>query len=170
VTATVALVVLGAAAALAGRALMVRLLLVSFRRDVARLNRGDYSSLLDRFSDGAVLRFNEGEHRWSGDHVGKPAIERFLREFTRAGLNGELLGVWAAGPPWALRLVARFDDWADGPGGERLYENSTCLLVITRWGKIVEQRDFYADTAPIAQLERRLTELGTEPLLPAALR
>lgn len=57
-------------------------------------------------------------------------------------------------------MWARFDDYADAPDGTRVYQNRTALVLRTRWGKIVEQDDFYADTAPIAALERKLTELG----------
>jgi ketosteroid isomerase-like protein len=54
----------------------------------------------------------------------------------------------------------RFDDWADAPSGERIYENSTVLVLRTRWGKVVEQTDYYTDTAPILELEAKLKELG----------
>ncbi len=43
--------------------------------------------------------------------------------------------------------MVRFDDHADAPDGTRLYENRTVLVLRTRWGKVVEQQDFYADTA-----------------------
>jgi ketosteroid isomerase-like protein len=153
----------GAAAAVAGRALLGRLVLTKLRRDLARLNAGDYRALLAGYADDAVLHFNEGPHRWSGEHRGKPAIERFLRNFTGAGLRGEIRTIWTSGPPWALILVVRFDDWAAGPGGEELYANRTVIVARTRWGKIVEQDDFYLDTGRIAALEEKLVALGVTP-------
>jgi ketosteroid isomerase-like protein len=153
-------VIAGAFGALLVRSLLVKLILVRLRRDVARLNEGDYRSFLAAFADDAVLHFNEGAHRWSGDHRGKQAIERFLRDFTAAGLRGEIGDVWLSGPPWALKLVARFDDEAVGPEGERLYSNKVVVVVRTRWGKIVEQEDFYHDTARMQGFEQRLQELG----------
>ena len=57
----------GAVLAAGGRALMTRLLLVKFARDVAKLNAGDHSSLLNAYADDFVVHFNEGDHRWSGD-------------------------------------------------------------------------------------------------------
>jgi hypothetical protein len=78
-------VLAGAGAALAGRSLLRAALLTKLRRDVRKLNAGDYGPLLAGYADDAVLRFNEGDHRWSGEHRGKPAIERFLRDFTGAG-------------------------------------------------------------------------------------
>lgn len=156
---------LGAAAALGSRALLIRLILLRLRRDVKRLNDGDYGPFLSAFAEDAVLRFNEGPHRWSGEHRGKAAIERFLKDFTAAGLRGEVGDVWISGPPWAMTLVARFDDEARGPEGELVYSNEVVVVARTRWGKIVEQQDFYRDTARMEALERHLQEQG----VPAAL-
>lgn len=153
----------GAAAGLGARALLVRALKLKFQQDLAKLNAGDYSSLLDGYADDAVLVFNEGDHRWSGEHRGKPAIERFLQDFTAAGLQGQLRDVLISGPPWALTLVARFDDRATGPGGEELYSNRVVIVLRSRFGKIVRHEDFYEDTKRIEALEARLRELGVTP-------
>ncbi len=152
-----------AGAALAGRAILSRALLVKFRRDVGAINAGDHQPILSVYAEDAVLRFNEGDHRWSGEHRGKAAIDRFLRDFTRAGLQGEIRELFMAGPPWRLKLIARFDDWARAPDGEEIYRNRTVLLIRTRWGKIVHHEDFYEDTERIGALEIRLRELGVEP-------
>lgn len=150
-------VLTGVVTAIAGRAALVRAVRFKLDRDVAALNDGDYGPLLAGFADDAVLRFNEGDHRWSGDHVGKPAIERFLQDFVAAGLQGEVKDLALAGPPWDLRLVVRFDDESRDPTtGEVRYANRTCLYVRTRWGRIVEQQDFYEDTGRILALEQRL--------------
>ena len=37
------------------------------------------------------------------------------------------------------------------------------LLLRTRWGKVVEQQDFYFDTGRIEKFDRRLSELGVLP-------
>lgn len=92
--------------------------------------------------------------------TGKEAIDRFLRNFTRSGLQGEIRALWIAGPPWALTMVARFDDRATGPDGAEIYANRTVLVVRTRWGKIVDHEDFYQDTGCILALEDKLHELG----------
>jgi ketosteroid isomerase-like protein len=154
----------GAAGALGARALFTRALLLKFRRDLTRLNAGDYRPLLDGYADDAVLMFNDGDHRWAGEHRGKAAIERFLQDFTAAGLGGELSELHVAGPPWALSMMVRFDDHATGPNGEELYRNRVAMLVHTRWGKIVHNEDFYEDTARIEAFDRRLSELGIEPV------
>jgi ketosteroid isomerase-like protein len=152
----------GAALALAGRALLPRLLLLKFAGAVAKLNAGDHTALLDSYANDFVLHFNEGPHRWSGDWVGKEGMDRFLRNFTAAGIQGEIQKVATSGPLWALTMWVRFDDHADAPDGTRIYDNSTVLVLRTRWGKIVEQTDYYVDTEAITALDRSLTELGVE--------
>ncbi len=152
---------MGAAGAVLARSLAVRLTLVKLRRDVRALNAGDYRPLLAGYAEDAVLRFNEGEHRWAGEHRGKAAIERFLREFVAAGLQGEIVDAFMGGPPWRMTLLVRFDDHARAPGGgEVIYRNRTVLVARVRWGRIVWQEDFYEDTERIGALDARLSELG----------
>ncbi|HUA70907.1 MAG TPA: nuclear transport factor 2 family protein [Solirubrobacteraceae bacterium] len=162
----------GAGAAIAVRALLPRLALLKLRSDVRRLNAGDYMPLLTGYDDDAVLHFNDGPHRWAGDHRGKPEIERFLREFTAAGVKGEIRELWIEGPPWAATLIARFDDRATGPNGEELYANRAVIVARTRWGKIVEHEDFYEDTGRILDFDEKLHELGIGPVTrePAGVR
>ena len=154
----------GAAGALAARTLVIRALTWKFRQDVASLNAGDYEPLLRAYADDAVLAFNDGDHRFAGEHRGKPAIERFLQDFTRAGLQGEVKEVFMAGAPWRVTLLARFDDRAVAPDGEELYANRTVLLLRTRWGKITRQEDYYEDTVRMSAFDHRLTEIGIEPV------
>ena len=154
----------GITGALLARAALTRVLLFKLRRDVAKLNGGDRGPLLAGYAENAVLHFNEGPHRWSGEHRGKAQIDRFLQDFTRAVINGEIRALWIGGPPWAMTLVVRFDDWAKGPDGRQIYSNRTMLLARTSWGRIVEQQDFYEDTSRILALEESLREIGVEPV------
>ncbi len=154
---------LGVGAAIGARALTHRLLLWQFGRNLAALNAGDYRPLLANYAEEAVLHFNDGPHRWAGEHRGRDAIERFLQEFVAAGLRGRLTELWTAGPPWAMTMAVRFDDEARTPGGERLYANRTAIVIRTRWGRIVEQQDFYEDTERIPAFERALREHGIAP-------
>jgi ketosteroid isomerase-like protein len=154
--------VLGVAASFAGRALLPRVLMLRFAGDIAKLNAGDHKSLLDAYSEDFVLHFNQGPHRFSGDWIGKAAMDRFLQNFTAARLQGELRQLATSGPIWALTIWVRFDDYADGPDGTRIYENSTVLVLRTRRGKVVEQHDFYVDTARIAAFENELSQLGVQ--------
>ena len=155
----------GLLAAFGLRALLVRAMLFALRRDAAKVNEGNYQPLLSRYADDAVLLFpgRPGEHRWAGEHRGKDAIERFLKDFTAAGLQGKVAELMVAGPPWAMTLMVRFDDRATGPDGAEIYHNRVVLLIRTRWGRIVRHDDFFEDTGRIAEFERKLTELGKLP-------
>jgi ketosteroid isomerase-like protein len=153
----------GVAVAIGARALMHRLLLAQFERNVTALNAGDYRPLLANYAEDAVLHFNDGPHRWAGEHRGKAAIERFLQEFVGAGLKGEIRQLWTGGPPWAMTMAVRFDDEARA-GDERLYANRVAMVIRTRWGRIVEQHDFYEDSERIPAFERALREHGIEPV------
>jgi ketosteroid isomerase-like protein len=155
---------LGAALAVGARALFPRLLAAKFGRDVYKLNAGDHTALLDVYADDFVLRFHDGDHRWAGDWVGKAGMDRFLQNFTAAGIQGEIKAIATSGPLWALTIWARFDDHADSSDGTRLYENRTVLVLRTRWGKVVEQQDFYLDTGRLADFDRKLTELRVAPV------
>ena len=154
----------GAGGAIAARALFARVLLWQFRRDLRALNRGDYEPVLSHYAEDALLRFNTGAHRWSGEHSGKPAVARFLRNFVHAGLEGQIEEVFFAGPPWRLRIAARARDHALDAVGTELYRNHVILLARTRWGRIVLHDDFYEDTQRIEAFERRLAERGVAPV------
>lgn len=150
---------MGACLAVGARAGLRQVLLAKFRSDVRKLNAGDPDDLLAAYDDDAILHFHDGDHRWAGTHRGQQAIGQFLRNMVDAGLQGTIRELWMGGPPWALTLVARFDDEATAPGGRVLYKNRAVLVVRTRWGRIIEQDDFYEDTSRIESLEARLREL-----------
>jgi len=156
--------VAGLTAGLALRPLLRRILIARLRGDIARINEGDYRPFLSAYADDAVLVFNDGPHRWAGEHHGKAAIERFLRDFVAAGLKVELKDLWLSGPPWRMVVIGRLDDEARGPEGELLYSNRVVVLLQTRWGKIVRHDDFYVDTARMAGFEDALRDLGIDPV------
>lgn len=149
---------IGAVASLGARALVPAALRAKFTGDVARLNAGDPSALLRAYADDAVLHFPQGDHRFAGPWRGKPAIERFLQTFVASRIEGRLRDVALSGPPWAMTLWVRFDDHADAEDGTRLYENRAVLVLRTRWGRVVEHEDFFADTERIVAFDRALTE------------
>lgn len=155
--------VVAVTATLGARALLVRLALAKLRRDVDALNAGDYGPVLSNFAQDAVLCFNDGAHRWAGEHRGRAAVERFFEDFVAAGIRGQITELVVGGPPWRMTLMARFDDHAHAPDGRQIYRNRTALVAHTRWGRIVRQEDFYEDTARIEALEASLRELGVAP-------
>jgi ketosteroid isomerase-like protein len=151
---------MGAAAAIGAQAVMHRLLKQEFAGDVAKLNAGDHTALLDAYADDFVLHFHDGPHRWAGDWVGKRGMDLFLRNFVAAGIQGEVREIATSGPPWAMTLWVSFSDHADAPDGTRIYENDTVLVLRTRWGKVIKQHDYYLDTNRILEFDRALDELG----------
>jgi ketosteroid isomerase-like protein len=155
---------LGLVAGLSLRPLLRRVLILRLRRDVERINEGDYGPFLSAYAEDAVLHFNDGAHRWAGDHRGREAIEGFLRDFVAAGLKVQLRDLWVSGPPWSMTVIGRVDDEARGPGGEVLYSNRVVLVLQTRWGKIVRHDDFYEDTTQIAAFDAALRDLGIRPV------
>lgn len=157
-------IVLGIVLLVVLRIVMVRLLLVKLRRDVAALNAGDHRPLLAGYAKDAVIVFNDADHRWAGDHVGRTAIDSFLANFVRYGIKGEITDLWMGGWPWRMTILVGFDDHADGPAGSRIYENRTVLMCRTRMGKIVRQEDFYFDTVRMVAFDKKLTDLGISPL------
>ena len=76
---------LGVAAAFGARALMHRVLLAQFQRNLAALNAGDYPPLLANYADDAVLHFNDGPHRWAGEHRGKAGSSASFRSSSGRG-------------------------------------------------------------------------------------
>jgi ketosteroid isomerase-like protein len=149
--------------ALTARPLLERALLFKIRRDVRALNAGNIEPLLSNYAEDAVIHFNDGEHRWAGEHRGKRAIAVFLQSFVDAGLRGHVTELFAAGTPWSMTLIARFDDHAHDLNGQEIYRNRTMLLARTRWGRIVLHEDFYEDTQRIVALEHRLREREAPP-------
>jgi ketosteroid isomerase-like protein len=146
------------------RIALMQLMLVKLRRDVAALNAGDHKPLLSGYAKDAVIVFNDGDHRWAGDHVGHAAIDTFLANFVHYGIKGEITDLWIGGWPWSMTILVGFDDHADGPDGTRVYQNHTVLMCRTRMGKIVHQEDFYVDTVRMLAFDKKLTELGINPL------
>ncbi len=58
-----------------------------------------------------------------------------------------------------MEICVRFDDTARAPNGEQIYANRTVIWARTRWGKIIEQRDFYEETGRILDFDTELREL-----------
>ncbi|CCQ14233.1 putative uncharacterized protein [Rhodococcus sp. AW25M09] len=149
----------GISTAFAVKLLVMRALTLKLQRDIEALNNGNYRPLLSSFHRDAVLKFAEGDSRWSGTHRGRAEIEKFFQDFVAAGIKGQITEIYSGGAPWRMTLLARFDDNAHTPDGTELYSNRTVLLVRTRWGKIISQEDFFEDTTRIDAFEKKLRQL-----------
>jgi ketosteroid isomerase-like protein len=126
------------------------------RRNVRRLRAGDAGPLLAGYADDATLVF-PGTSSWSGEHRGKPAIERFLRRFVEVGLRGETHEILVNGPPWRTTVCVRFTDEARAPDGSVVYANRAVFFGRIVWGRIVYQED-YEDTEKVAAFDEYLAE------------
>ena len=124
------------------------------RRNVRRLNDGDYRPLLSGYAKDAVLVF-PGESSWSGEHRGRDGIERFLQRFVQAGIKVEVHEILLNGPPWNTKACVRFSDRATASDGTVFYKNSGVIYGTIAWGKIKLQHDF-EDTEKVAELDRYL--------------
>jgi ketosteroid isomerase-like protein len=127
------------------------------KRNIARLNAGDYRPAFAMFASDATLTF-PGANTWASmfrplargrravpTHRGRAEIEAFLRRYTQQGIQMEVEDIVVNGPPWRARAAIRCHDWVSGQDGNDLYNNRAVLWVRTRWGRIVEQED-YEDT------------------------
>lgn len=143
------------------------------RRNIARINAGDYRPSLAMFADDVEFSF-PGDNSWAtqfrpverGRHVhvthrGKAEVERFLQRFVAAGLQMEVEDILVNGPPWNLRAAVRVHDYSPGASGDR-YNNRAVLFVTSKWGKVRTQED-YEDTERAAAFDAVLEREPAEP-------
>jgi hypothetical protein len=102
-----------------------------------------------------------GANSFGGEHVGKPAIEAWMRRF--ASLHPEFTthDAAAAGPPWNLRVFMRFNDRIVAPDGYE-YANEGLEHIRLRWGLIKEIR-VSLDTEKVAALDQHLPSATLAP-------
>lgn len=144
--------------------LAVRLMV---RRNIARLNRGEYRSTLDMFKPDATLRF-PGDNSWSNmcrptvkgregfvTHRGRAELEQFLARYVEACIHMSVDDILVNGPPWNTRVAVRVHHWVSGADGSDVYANRAVLFATARWGKLIDQED-YEDTERVAEFDRHL--------------
>ena len=143
------------------------------KRNIAKLNAGDYGPALAMYADDATLAF-PGDNTWATmfrphergvtshpTHRGRSEIEAFLKRYTEHGIQMVVEDILVNGPPWNARAAARCHDWV--PGDPQPYTNRAVLWVRTRWGRIVEHED-YEDTERTAAYDAVLFEQQEQPL------
>jgi ketosteroid isomerase-like protein len=136
------------------------------RRNIARLNTGDYRSTLAMFAPDAVLAF-PGQNSWATQfrpvergrdlfptHRGRDEIEAFLRRYTETGIQMVVDDVLVNGPPWKTRIAVRVHHWVPGPDGRDQYRNRAILFATAAWGRIHTEED-YEDTELVAAFDAR---------------
>ena len=136
------------------------------RRNIARLNAGDYRPALAMFGDDLEFSF-PGDNSWAVEfqpvergrhahvtHRGKAEMEQFLQRYVAAGIQMEVEDVLVNGPPWNMRAAVRVHVWSLGQSGDR-YSNRAVLFVTATWGKLRTQED-YEDTQRAAAFDTLL--------------
>ena len=133
------------------------------RRNVQRLNEGDYRPLLTMYADDATLSFPgdnayaeqfrpvEKGRRAHTTHRGKAEIEAFLQRYVAQGIQMEIGDILMAGPPWDVRVAARGQTFIPLADGTDRYNNRAMIYLRMKWGKVVEHED-YEDTQRVTVL------------------
>lgn len=142
------------------------------RRNIDRLNAGDYRPALAMYADDLQFSF-PGENSWANEfhpvetgrsmhvtHRGRVEMERFLRRFVDAGIHLHVEDILVNGPPWNTRVAVRTHAWSPGPDGDR-YTNRAVLYVTAAWGKLRTHED-YEDTQRSAVFDELLTVTATQ--------
>jgi ketosteroid isomerase-like protein len=135
------------------------------RRNIGRLNGGDYAPALGMFAPDATLAF-PGDNSWANEfrrvekgraafatHRGRGEIGAFIRRYTEQGIQMAVEDILVNGPPWNTRAAVRAHVWVEGPDGRDLYNNRAVLFVESRWGRIRAQED-YEDCERAAAFDR----------------
>jgi ketosteroid isomerase-like protein len=142
------------------------------RRNIDKLNEGDYRPALKMFAEDATLTF-PGDNSWSNQyrpagagreasptHLGRREIQSFLERYVSYGMQMVVEDILVNGPPWNARAAVRAHNWVPGEAGEPdRYSNRAVLFVTTRWGKIQTQED-YEDSERAAAFDLTLTVAG----------
>ena len=140
------------------------------KRNIAKLNTGDYGPSLAMYTADATLTF-PGSNSWSTmfrphergraahpTHRGRNEIEAFMRRYTAHGIQMVVDDILVNGPPWHARAAVRCHDWIPGDGGGDVYDNRAVMWVETRWGRIVEHEDYEDTERTLAYDELRAAE------------
>jgi ketosteroid isomerase-like protein len=132
------------------------------RRNMARLNAGDYRPLLRLYARDVRFPF-PGDSTWATELEGREELGRWLQRFVDTGLEIHADEVVAQGPPWNMRICVRGVDHLDTEDG-RVYENRYVIWGRMAWG-LMRDYEVYEDTqaskALDAYLDGRPASLST---------
>ena len=137
------------------------------KRNIQRLNAGDFAPTIAMFADDATLSF-PGDNSWSNmirpvqtgreafvTHRGPDELRRFLQRYVDQRIHMVVDDILVNGPPWNTRAAVRVHHWVVGADGTDVYANRAVLFANTRWGKIRAQED-YEDTERVAAFDQTL--------------
>jgi ketosteroid isomerase-like protein len=124
------------------------------RRQFARISRGDYEPVLERFGPSSLFRFS-GDHELGGERRGREEVREFFRRTLELFPDLQLvpLAIVVNGPPSNTIVATRLGVRATLPDG-RPYRNEGMQFLRLRWGRVVEDY-IYEDTQKLVnELER----------------
>lgn len=128
--------------------------LVDFQ--LARLSAGDPRPVLWLDAPDVHMTF-PGDSSWAVDLHGKAEHERWLRRFTRAGLQISADEVILKGFPWRQTICIRGRDQMRSDTGELVYENRYVIWGRLKWGRL-KRYEVYEDTQKTAAFDRWLAD------------
>ena len=123
---------------------------------LGRLSAGDPRAVLLLDSKDVTMTF-PGDSSWAGVVHGKDQHERWLRRFTKVGIQIYPDEVVLKGFPWNMTMCVRGHDHLRSPDGETVYENRVVLWGRLRWGKLKEY-EVYEDTQKTEVFDRWLEQ------------
>ncbi len=124
--------------------------------NMKRLSAGDPTPTL-RMDAPDVRMVFPGQSTWATDLRGKADHERWLRRFTRVGIQIFPDEVIVKGFPWNATVCVRGHDHLDTESGERVYDNRYVIWGRLAWGRLKEY-EVYEDTQKTEALDRWLAE------------
>lgn len=118
-----------------------------------KISRGELRLALLLVARDALFVF-PGQSSFGGEQHGKPAIAAWMRRFASLQPRFTVRDAAAAGPPWNLRILMRFDDGMVAPNGY-VYENAGMEYLVVRWG-LIREIHVFLDTEKVAALDAQL--------------
>jgi ketosteroid isomerase-like protein len=123
------------------------------RRNMSRLNEGDYRSAVQLDAPDIQFRF-PGDSSWATEIHNREDHARWLQRFSDAGLQLDAHEVVAQGLPWNTTLCVRGTSHLDSEDG-RVYENRYVMWGRMAWGRL-RAYEVYEDTQAAKKLDQYL--------------
>jgi ketosteroid isomerase-like protein len=125
-----------------------------------KISRGELRLALLLLAEDARFSF-PGQSSFGVELRGKRQIAGWMARFASLRPQFTVCDAAAAGPPWNLRILMRFEDRIVAPNGY-VYENSGMEHLVVRNG-LIREINVYLDTQKVALLDAQLGSPGSEP-------
>jgi ketosteroid isomerase-like protein len=133
------------------------------RYQMAALNAGNIKPSLRMDARDVEMTF-PGDSSWGRVYRGKREHREFLERFVAAGLQIFADEVIVKGTPWRATVCIRGHDQAEGPQGERVYDNRYVIWGRLVWGRL-KQYEVYEDTVKTNVFDEWLERREQQPAL-----